>query len=111
MDVLYEVFAERERQQVKWGEQNHSSVYPVLTAQQLADHYKIPTADFARNQCEDAFGGGYGTWTDILLEEFCEAVEAGASGYGEKALREELIQVAAVTVAWIEAIDRRNASR
>lgn len=45
------------------------------------------------------------TWEDILTEEFWEALaEAG----NDDKLEAELIQVAAVTVGWIECIRRRR---
>lgn len=79
-EVLDHVAAERERQDEKWGEQNH--------------------LDWV--------------WNAILMEEVGEAAEevlttafgAAAKGHGD--LRSELVQVAAVAVAWIEAIDRRK---
>ena len=53
------------------------------------------------------------TWAHIAVEEMAEAVEAAtdaAQGRGVlAALRKELVQLAAVIVAWIEAIDRRGA--
>jgi hypothetical protein len=44
-------------------------------------------------------------WVDILEEEVAEA----AAESDPAKLRAELVQVAAVAVAWIEAIDRRAA--
>lgn len=44
------------------------------------------------------------TWTDIALEEFCEAVEAP----DDEQRRKELVQLAAVVFAWIEDIDKRS---
>lgn len=49
--------------------------------------------------------GGTGTWSDILVEELTEAIEAD----NDEDLRAELVQVAAVAVQWIAAIDRRTA--
>jgi hypothetical protein len=56
-------------------------------------------------------------WNAILSEEVGEsAQEVLTLEWGEEAggghgnLREELVQVAAVAVAWIEAIDRRAVS-
>ena len=46
-------------------------------------------------------------YADIALEEFAEAIEAVANE-DTAALRTELVQTAAVLVAWIEAIDRRT---
>lgn len=78
--VFDDVNDERNRQDAKWGEQNHLDV----------------------------------VWNAILMEEVGEASQevlttafgAAAKGHGD--LREELVQVAAVAVAWIEAIDRRK---
>jgi hypothetical protein len=44
------------------------------------------------------------TWRDILLEEVYEAFAETDSDR----LREELIQVAAVALSWVDAIDRRK---
>lgn len=82
--VLDEVRAERGSQERKWGPQNHD--------------------DFP--------------WLSILVEEVGEAAMAvneanfeGGSNYGNYAdLRAELVQCAAVCIAWVEAIDRRSDS-
>ena len=50
------------------------------------------------------FPRGNGTWLDLLREEFCEAQAA----IDTKSLEEELIQVAALAVAWLEAIQKRK---
>ncbi|GAB2528199.1 MazG-like family protein [Rufibacter soli] len=83
-NVLAEVKTERERQDAKFSEQNH---HPL-------------------------------EWVAILGEEFGEvskaAVEAHFTGYASSNnwanYREELIQVAAVAVAMVEALDRKEAS-
>ena len=97
--VLAEVQAERERQDAKWGEQNH----PDGTGNKSQQDY----AEQARKWCQAAFGSGYGTWSDVLAEE---VAEVNAEREPAK-LRAELIQVAAVAVAWVAAIDRRPAVR
>lgn len=75
-DVLDEVFEERLKQLTKWGEQNHR----------------------------------VGDWILILSEEFGEAAKEANEIRFRKAdpsnYRAELIQVAAVAVAAIEALDR-----
>lgn len=43
----------------------------------------------------------------VLGEEFGEVANALLEHRGDEALRTELIQVAAVAVAWVEAIDAR----
>jgi hypothetical protein len=93
--VTYEVVRERGQQDRKFGEQNH----PDGTSKMWQ-----PEADLMRQDCEEAFAGGQGTWKHILLEEVAEAI----AEEDVKALRNELIQVAAVAVAWVEAIDRRE---
>ena len=78
-DVLLEVAVERTRQDNLWGEQNHDDP----------------------------------RWGAILGEEFgevCQEVNGVTFGNAREhlpALRNELIQVAAVAVSWAEAIDRR----
>lgn len=95
-NVLMEVAFERIRQDAQWGRQDHPDGTGNKTQQ---DHAK-----FARKWCDDAFGAGYGTWDDILTKAV-----AGAEGERDRArLRAELLKVAAVAVAWIEALDRRT---
>ncbi|MFC1410475.1 hypothetical protein ACEZCY_14545 [Streptacidiphilus sp. N1-12] len=94
--VLVEVATERSRQDLKWGRQNHPDGTGSVNQQEAAVQ--------ARTWCKSAFGAGYGTWSDVLAEE---VAEANAESDPER-LRAELVQVAAVAVAWIEAIDRRD---
>lgn len=94
--VLCEVDEERKRQDAKWGEQNH----PDGTG-----HAWDLKAGSATEDCDNAFRDGHGTWRHILAEEFWEALAEDDC----PTLRAELIQVAAVAVAWVEAIDRRAA--
>lgn len=74
--VLGEVADERARQDAKWGQQDHE----------------------------------VGIWLGILGEEFGEVAkeiaESQARPLDVEHLREELVQTAAVAVAWVEAIDR-----
>ncbi|WP_236738615.1 hypothetical protein [Mycobacteroides abscessus] len=71
----------------------------------MAEHYELPSASRAKFMCEDAFKKGEGTYAHILVEEVSEAIEAATLGQG---LRDELIQVAAVAVAWVEKLDREG---
>jgi hypothetical protein len=96
--VLSEVAAERVRQDAKWGEQNH----PDGTGM----NYQRALAEEERRTCQAAFRNGRGTWRHVLAEEFFEAM----AEKDPAALRAELVQVAAVAAAWIEAIDRRQAA-
>lgn len=96
--TLAEVQLERGAQDAKWGEQNHYD--GTGNAQDKSN------AAFARQICDQAFAMGLGTWSYILAEEVYEAF---AESDPDK-LRTELIQVAAVAVAWVEAIDRRESA-
>jgi hypothetical protein len=93
--VLGEVLAERERQDAKHGVQDlpDDTGHNWLRARAVED----------REACDRAAKEGLLTWRDVLDEEVSEA-------YAESdpaKLRAELIQVAAVAVKWVEAIDRR----
>lgn len=94
--ALGEVSWERIAQHTKWGEQNHPDGTGGLTAQFHAN--------IARTDCERAFKDGRGTWRHILNEEVAEAL---AESDPEK-LKTELIQVAAVAVAWVEKLIREE---
>ncbi len=96
------VIAERTRQDAKWGEQNHPSV-PHDACASLG----LPVEMYAKILNEDAVDAGALTWGHIALEEFVEAVCAR----DETHRREELVQLAAVCVAWIQCIDRREDQR
>lgn len=61
----------------------------------------------ARAECDRAFAEGEGSWSHILTEEVAEALEE-AQFNNERFLREELIQIAAVCLGWVEAIDARS---
>lgn len=97
-DVLEEVAAERERQIRKWGRQDH------LESGSGGSHNRT-RANIAKAEYDDMVAYGELQWIHILTEEFWEAL---AEPEGPE-LRQELIQVAAVAIAWVEAIDRRDA--
>lgn len=95
LDVLSDVFAERVKQHHRWG----ANDWPDGTggagaADDLAS---------ARLAYDQAFRSG-GAWLAILAEEFAEV----AAETSRDELRAELVQVAAVAVQWVEAIDRRG---
>ncbi|MFF1946932.1 hypothetical protein ACFVWF_32865 [Rhodococcus qingshengii] len=97
LGVLPEIADERERQDERWGEQNH----PDGTGPGFAIDAKR-----ARHSCNLAASLGLVSYRDILNEEVFEAF---AESDPDK-LRHELVQVAAVTVAWIEKLDRERAA-
>jgi hypothetical protein len=102
-DVLAEIAEERARQDARFGEQNHPD--GTGTAYGLRD-VGVLSADFARKRCDTAFDRGNGSWEHILYEEFCEAMAEDDPAL----LRGELLQLAAVAVHWIEALDLRRAT-
>lgn len=94
--ILAEIAMERDRQDIQWGQQDH----PDGTGAAGIGAYLL----LARHKIEKAVRDRQLNWMLILNEEFAEAcVETDANR-----LRAELIQVAAVAVAWIEAIERRH---
>jgi hypothetical protein len=95
--VLFEVSDECERQDEKWGDQSH---HPDGTGAQ----FKV-IADAMRKNCDERDAAGELSWTDILSEEFYEAL----SETDPEKLRTELVQVAAVCAQWVAAIDKRSA--
>lgn len=95
-EVLLEILTERVRQDKKWGVQNHRDGTGYAGSKEDADD--------ARSQCDARFEMGQGTWKDILKEEVFEAF----AEMNPAKLEEELIQVAAVATAWVEAIRRRK---
>lgn len=94
LTVLNDILEERIRQEDKWGEQH----WPDGT-----DREYIQAANCFRDECDSAFKDGSLTWKHILTEEFFEA----SAEVGWASLRKELIQVAAVCIAWIEDGDQR----
>ena len=108
LGILAEVVDERVRQDAKWGEQNHpngTGPYVVwtlggrITAQVMAAR--------ARDMCQEAARRGECTWLLIALEEMAEAF-AEDDPYR---VRQEVLQLVAVGVSWIEAIDRAAARK
>lgn len=112
-NVLSEIAGEHSRNLARWGAQDHPSVllkFPDgqdMTQECLPDFYGIVPEDKAKASCERRFAHGIGAWADIGIEEMAEAVCAP----DDEHRRAELVQVAAVCVAWIQAIDRKAAGR
>ena len=96
ISVQTEVTAERQEQHSKWGEQDHDNGTGFTGAFEAAESVKHKVDRHART--------GTLTWTDILAEEVAEAF----AEKDPKKIRAELVQVAAVAIAWIECIDRKD---
>lgn len=95
-EVLADVADERVRQHEKWGPQHHADgTGPIFEAEAWAwKHYN----DMRVGVTGDTY------WKGILLEEVYEAL----AEQDRAKLREELVQVAAVAVAWVEDLDSRG---
>lgn len=112
-ETVENVMKESITQVSKWGEQDHPS-FPAFTytndpqidALRRAHHYGVLSENAAKDELNNAFRSGNGTYGHIFIEEVCEAI--GAED-GDK-LIEELTQVAAVCVNWIRAIKRRQSN-
>jgi len=116
MTASHLVQRERERQSARWGDPPHPDVGEGwwLEMPQRSRSPLAPT-DVLRGRV--AYGAaterGPG-WLEILMEEVGEARDVAVAGpeldSGTRdALRVELVQVAAVAVAWLEDLDRREA--
>lgn len=104
--LLNRVAQEMERQVAKWGTQDHVSSYGY----DVLDDIAHPTAQDAKDLCDGIVAGtirGQLSWTDIFLEEVLEAREEAVAGDLE-ALKEELIQCAAVALSWVQSIERNG---
>jgi hypothetical protein len=113
-DVLAEVAAERARQDAKWGnpaDRGYADGTGAAarrreewTRDETILEIRRALADGARVLCDRALAAGRPEWRLVLREEVAEAIAEDEPAK----LRAELVQVAAVAVAWIEAIDARE---
>lgn len=94
-DVLCDVRDERSRQDQKWGRQDHPDGTGVGMLAELGAELEAA----ARHALSES-----PTYAAILAEEVGEALQES----NPTRLREELVQVAAVAVAWVQLIDRRR---
>lgn len=100
--VLSEVLNERRRQHAKWGQQDLLDGTGPGMLEDISTG--VTSAADAQRACMERARDGDLTYSDILWEEFAEAMEESDPAR----LRAELLQVAAVAVQWVEAIDRRK---
>lgn len=105
VDVLHEVLAERYEQDQRWGQQDHPvhhSGDPRGLIALAGSPYLVRETHLKRLSA-----AGHRSWAVILLEEVMEALAAPDA----RSQREEFLQVAAVAVAAVEALDRAEAQR
>ncbi len=104
--IFAEVAEERQRQDAKWGVQNHPILVPGLldtSPEMMAAFYRVPTEAHAKMLCERSFVEGDGSYMGIIVEELAEVV---ACMDNKVTMRAELVQLAACCVAAIAALDR-----
>ena len=105
--VLYEVRQERTRQDAKWGQQDHTPAFWLMVlGEEVGEANKAALEEYVR---------GHEVKTEIETHR-SEAIAAGQKKYKMLAApgqlmdyddyRKELVQVAAVAVSAIEALDR-----
>jgi len=97
--IIADIDEERDSQDRKWGPQRHPDFEP--------DYPLVLEREASIKLTNYAFQNDKGSWSHIFVEEVSEAIEEARLGDVEK-LRNELIQVAAVAVAWIEDLDSRQ---
>jgi hypothetical protein len=106
--IFNEVQEELNKIHEKWGEQNHPMIHESLiefSSDTICDLFEIPTESQAKRDCEYEAMAGTLSYFDILIEEVSEALSCGKD---ITKMRQELIQVAAVTMDMIAAIDRNG---
>lgn len=101
--VLAEISAERDRQIAKWGDGVPGGGFSPKPG--LAE---LIRRDGAQQAHDEAAGAGRCTMRLVLEEEVAEVF---AEQPGSPEQRAELVQVAAVAVKWIEAIDVARAEK
>lgn len=97
-DIVAEVALERVNQVERWGQQDHPSFISEMDRRQAQ-----AKADYWKERNDSRVQRDLLAWDGILLEEVWEAL----AERDDVLRRIELIQVAAVAVAEVEAIDRR----
>ena len=102
--VLEDVAWERRRQDEKWGTRGQDVLADGTGGHDAWWREFGTPARIAKANEQAAAKWGRTNWLLILFEEVCEAFEET----DPSRLRAELVQVAAVAVKWIEAIDRRQ---
>ena len=114
--VVLELAEERTRQAAKHGDQSHlpdgtgAALWLSMDDDYIRRHgiRRDNLAAWAKartDEASQASGDGSITFEHILTEEWAEAIAES----DPDALRAELVQVAAVAVQWVEAIDLRAA--
>ncbi len=103
IEILTELLVERERQHEKFGKRNLPE-----TGIELSDD--VNASCFAYDllaSCSEESTAGQPTYRMLLDDDIWEAFEEAEPSR----LRGELVQIGAVVVEWIEALDRKKRER
>lgn len=99
-NILNEIKAERERQNVKWGEQNHSVIeWQAILMEEVGEAAKEATDFHFRNPVK---------YQSAQLGEFKGEPSEEKQLQRLIDYRKELIQIAAVAVQMVECLDRNG---
>lgn len=116
-EIFQAIAEERSKQDRKWGTA-YAKIPNVIcnrdgTRRSLAQHGLPSEAAIKALEQGDRANGEPGSFAGILAEEAVEVVSAAieCSDTDESKLRAELVQLAAVAVKWIQAIDQREVMR
>jgi len=106
--AIADALAERVRQLAKWGDQSHPCVpWEIEPARAWDERMVAERMEVAaKADCEREFKAGRGTWWHIANEELAEVLAAPP----EKR-RQELVQLTAVCLAWLEDMDNKAGTR
>jgi hypothetical protein len=108
--IINEIKKRRKEQNEKFGVSSHPCLDQTLlnregscTPQRMCEEYHIPSENVAKYNCDNAFYKNQGTWAHIAVEELSEIV----SEFDLHKRRNEIIDLAAVCIAWLEDIDNK----
>lgn len=115
LGVVSDVLVARSDMLSSWGDPSYPSVvrisepppYVLDLGERQTGVYGLPTARQARDLTEASRGVGSLTWGRIAVQALSDAIAAP----DDAARRREVVQLAAVALAWIEDIDRRRRAR
>jgi hypothetical protein len=104
-NVIEDIRAAKHQQDKRWRGQ---ILRDELSPRDPWKCHRIAPPDYIHKCYADAAKRGILTWTHILLAGVASAIDA-TGPETQAALRENLVQVAAMAAAWVECIDRRAA--
>ncbi len=105
--ILAEIRERRIGYRTTWGAPAEEN-YPDFDAND-ADY--LPDAETCEKHYDGAQSEDRVTWMHFVVYEFAIVVSRLRNGLDEKTVRSQVLNVAVQCLAWIEAIDRRGATK